>query len=128
MADPNVFEKVVSVLGVVGLGGVMTYFGHRYSAKKAAEPAMANVEVQNRRLTLDEIQFIVERHEIELKRLEEELEESRNALKSSRSLLRLALQHIGLLRRDMRTAGITPPDLPGPLTSENLPWDLNMYE
>lgn len=128
MADPTTFERVVSVLGVLGLGGVMTYFGQRYSAKKAAEPATAAVAVQNRRATLEEIQFIVERHEIELKRLEEELEESRKALKSSRSLLRLALQHIGLLRRDMREAGIEPPALPEQLSSENLPWDLNMYD
>ena len=128
MADPGVFEKVVSVLGVIGLGGVMTYFGTRYTARKNAEPANAAVAVQDRRLTLEEIQFIVQRHEIEIKRLEEELEESRNALQSSRSLLRLALQHIGLLRRDMREASIEPPALPEQLTSESLPWDLNMYD
>jgi glycine cleavage system regulatory protein len=128
MADPTTFEKVVSFLGVVGLGSVMTYFGTRYSARKAAEPATAAVSVQDRRLTLEEIQYIVQRHEIEIHRLEEELEESRAALKSSRSLLRLALQHIGLLRRDMRDARIEPPALPEQLSSESLPWDLNMYD
>jgi chromosome segregation ATPase len=128
MADLSLFEKAVSVLGVLGLGGVLTYFGNRYSANKSSEPAMANVEVAQRRATLEEIQFIVERHEIELERLKDELEESRTAHKTSRSLLRLALQHIGLLRRDMREAGIEPPALPEQLTSEQLPWDLNMYD
>jgi hypothetical protein len=97
-------------------------------ARKNAEPAMANAAVAERKTTLEEIQYIVERHEIELRRLEEELEESRAAHKTSRSLLRLALQHIGLLRRDMRNAGVEPPSLPEQLSSESLPWDLNMYD
>jgi hypothetical protein len=128
MADATLFEKVVSVVGVLGVGGILTYFGNRYSAKKNAEPAMANVAIADRKVTLEEIQFIVQRHEIELRRLEEELEESRAAHKTSRSLLRLALQHIGLLRRDMRAVGMEPPALPDALSSEQLPWDLNMYD
>lgn len=128
MADMGVFEKVMASLGVLGAGGILTYFGTRYTAKKSAEPAMVLAKVQDRKATLEEIQFILERHEIELRRLEEELEEARRALKSSRSLLRLALQHIGLLRRDMRAANIEPPALPLALSSEELPWDLNMYE
>jgi hypothetical protein len=128
MPDASIFEKVVSVLGVLGIGGVLTYLGNRYTAKKNSEPAMANVAIADRKITLEEIQFIVQRHEIEIRRLEEELEESRTAHKTSRSLLRLALQHIGLLRRDMREAGIEPPQLPEQLSSESLPWDLNMYD
>jgi hypothetical protein len=125
MADMHIIERVVTVLGALGIGG---YFSARYVAKKNAEPAMASVAIENRKVTLEEIQFIVQRHELELRRLEEELEESRNAHKASRSLLRLALQHIGLLRRDMRAASIEPPLLPEALSSEQLPWDLNMYE
>jgi uncharacterized protein HemX len=127
-ADPSNFERAVSLLSVLGLGGVLTYLGNRYVARKNAEPAMANAAVAERKTTLEEIQYIVERHEIELRRLEEELEESRAAHKTSRSLLRLALQHIGLLRRDMRNAGVEPPNLPEQLSSESLPWDLNMYD
>lgn len=128
MADATLFEKAVSLLGVLGIGGVLTYLGNRYSAKKNTEPALANVAVSERKVTLEELQFIVQRHDIEIRRLEEELEESRTAHKTSRSLLRLALQHIGLLRRDMREAGIEPPALPEQLSSEQLPWDLNMYD
>lgn len=121
-------DKIVTVLGGVGLGGVLTYLGNRYVAKKNAEPGLEMAKVENRKTTLEEIQLILERHEIEIRHLEEELEESRTALKSSRALLRLALKHIGLLRRDMRAAGIEPPILPEQLSSEQLPWDLNMYE
>lgn len=128
MSDMGVFEKVMASLGILGAGGILTYLGTRYSANKTAEPAIITAKVQDRKVTLEEIQFIVERHEIELRRLEEELEEARKALKSARSLLRLSLQHIGLLRRDMRTASIEPPALPLALSSEELPWDLNMYE
>lgn len=124
----DIHDKVLTVLGGLGLGGVLTYLGTRYSAKKGAEPGLAMAKVHERKTTLEEIQAILERHDIEIKRLEEELEESRAALKSSRSLLRLALKHIGLLRRDMRAGGIEPPNLPDELSSESLPWDLNMYE
>lgn len=127
MSD-GITDKVLTVLGGLGLGGVLTYLGTRYAAKKVAEPAFAMVKVEERRATLDEIQAILERHDIEIHRLEEELEESRAALKAARSLLRLALKHIGLLRRDMRDGGIEPPSLPDGLSSESLPWDLNMYE
>lgn len=126
MADIGItVERVVAVLGALGLGG---YLSARYAARKSAEPEMAIAKVQERKTTLEEIQYILERHEDELKRLEKELDEYRQALKSSRALLRLALQHIGLLRRDMRAAGIEPPQLPDKLTSEQLPWDLDMYE
>ncbi len=121
-------DKVLTVLGGVGLGGFLTYLGNRYTAKKAAEPAMEMARVAARKTTLEEIQLILERHEIEIRQLEEELEESRTALRSSRALLRLSLKHIGLLRRDMRAAGIEPPELPEQLSSESLPWDLNMYD
>ena len=124
----DLHEKVVTVLGALGLGGVLTYLGTRYSARKGAEPGLEMAKVENRKTTLEEIQLILERHELELQRLEEELEESRAALKSSRALLRLALKHIGLLRRDMRAAGVEPPTLPEQLSSESLPWDLNMYD
>lgn len=128
MADPSIFDKAVTVLGALGLGGVLTYLGTRYSAKKGAEPGLAMANIEGRKTTLEEIQAILERHDLELKRLEEELEESRAALRGYRSLLRLSLQHIGLLRRDMRAGGIEPPSLPEQLSSEQLPWDLNMYE
>lgn len=126
MADiGNTIEKVVAFVGALGLGG---YLSARYTAKKNAEPGMAMAKVEERKTTLEEIQFILERHELELRRLKEELEESRQALRASRGLLRLALQHIGMMRRDMRAAGIEPPTLPEKLSSEQLPWDLNMYE
>jgi hypothetical protein len=126
MADIGItIEKVVAFVGALGLGG---YLSARYTAKKKSEPEMALAKVQERKTTLEEIQFILERHEIELRRLEEELEESRQALRSSRSLLRLALQHIGMMRRDMRAAGFEPPQLPEKLSSEQLPWDLDMHE
>jgi len=128
MADASMFDKVMTVLGGLGAGGILTYLGTRYSAKKGAEPGLEMAEVEHRRTTLEEIQLILERHEIEIRRLEEELEESRTALRSSRALLRLGLKHIGLLRRDMRAAGIEPPQLPDELSSDKLPWDLNMYE
>ena len=124
----DLHDKVLTVLGGLGLGGVLTYLGTRYSARKGAEPGLAIANIEGRKTTLEEIQYIVERHELEIRNLEEELEESRRALKGYRSLLRLALQHIGLLRRDMRVAGIEPPQLPDQLTSEALPWDLNMYD
>lgn len=125
MADISLVERVVTILGALGIGG---YLSNRYAAKKGAEPGMAMARVEERKTTFEEIQFILDRHENELQRLEEELEESRKALRSYRSLLRLGLQHIGLLRRDMRAAGIEPPQLPEQLSSEQLPWDLNMYD
>lgn len=125
MADMHIIERVITVLGALGVG---SYASARYVARKNSESAASMARVENRRVTLEEIGLILERHEIELRRLEEELEESRNAHKTSRSLLRLALQHIGLLRRDMRAAGMEPPLLPEALSSEQLPWDLNMYD
>ena len=124
----DITDKVFTVLGGLGLGGVLTYLGTRYAAKKGAEPGLATARVQDRKVTLEEIQVILERHDLELKRLEEELEDARKALRGYRSLLRLSLQHIGLLRRDMRAAAIEPPQLPEQLSSECLPWDLNMYD
>lgn len=124
----SITEKMLTALGGLSLGGVLTYLSNRYTAKKAAEPAMAMAKIEDRRVTLEEIALILDRHEIELRRLEEELEDSRQALKSSRSLLRLSLKHIGLLRRDLRAAGIEPPLLPEELASDQLPWDLNMYD
>lgn len=128
MADAGIFDKAVTVLGALGLGGILTYLGTRYSARKGAEPGMAMANIEGRKTTLEEITLILERHEIEIRNLEESLEESRTALKGSRALLRLSLKHIGLLRRDMRAAGVEPPTLPEQLSSEQLPWDLNMYE
>lgn len=125
MADLSILEKVLTVLG--GLG-IATYLGTRYNANKVAEPAMAMAKVEDRKANLQEIQLILERHEHEIQRLQEELEESKAALKAAKSLLRLALQHIGLLRRDMRAAAIEPPTLPIKLSSDELPWDLNMFD
>ncbi len=127
MSD-GIADKVVTVLGALGLGGVLTYLGTRYQAKKSAEPGMAMANIEGRKTTLEEVAMIVERHEEQIVRLQEELEAARAALRGYRSLLRLALQHIGLLRRDMRAAGLEPPNLPEPLSSEGLPWDLNMYD
>lgn len=128
MADPSVFDKIMTVLGAVGAGGILTYAGTRYKAKKDAEPGIAMAHVEDRRATFQEVQLVLDAHEKELKRLGEKLDETEKALKTSRAFLKLALQHIGLLRRDMRLAGMEPPPLPDELTSDNIPWDVNMYE
>lgn len=124
----SLMDKVVTVLGALGAGGVLTYLGSRYSAKKSAEPGLAMANVETEKLTLEKIRLILQQHEDQIKDLQEELGESKQALRTSRTLLKWALQHIGLLRRDMRAAGVEPPALPEKLTSECLPWDLNMYE
>lgn len=128
MADMGVVEKVVAVLGALGIGSIATYLGTRYSAKKSAEPAMALVQVEGRRVTLEEIQIILDAHEKELIRLNKKLEDTERALKTSRTFLKLALAHIGFLRRDMRAAGVEPPALPVELSSDNIPWDVNMFD
>ena len=121
-------DKGLTILGSLGFGGMLTYLGTRYAARKSAEPGIELAKVEHRKTTLEEIQLILERHELEIRGLEEELESARRTLKTYRTFLVTALKHVGLLRRDMRAAGIEPPALPEQLSSENLPWDLNMYD
>jgi hypothetical protein len=128
MADAGIFDKVMTVLGGLGAGGILTYLGTRYKARKGAEPGMAMAHVEDRRTTIQEVKVILDAHEKELNRLGAELNEAQRALKTSRSFLKFALAHIGLLRRDMRAAGMEPPPLPPQLTTENIPWDVNMYD
>lgn len=128
MADASTFDKVMTVLGGLGAGGILTYLGTRYQARKGAEPGMAMAHVEERKATFQEVQMILDEHTKELKRLSNELDETQKALKTSRAFLKLALQHIGLLRRDMRMAGMEPPPLPHELASDNIPWDVNMHD
>ncbi|MCA1841496.1 MAG: hypothetical protein LC723_14455 [Actinobacteria bacterium] len=128
MSDASMFDKVMTVLGGLGAGGLLTYLGTRYKANKDAEPGMALAHVEDRKATFQEVQVILDAHTKELIRLGVELEETQKALKTSRTFLRFALAHIGLLRRDMRAAGIEPPPLPPELSSDNIPFDINMYD
>lgn len=122
------FEKATGLAGAVGIGGILTYLGTRYTAKKNSEPGLAMANVENRRTNLDEIQLILERHDRQIASLTEDLLNAREDVRKGRILLRLALQHIGLLRKEMRAANIEPPVLPEKLTNDMLPWDIDMYE
>lgn len=124
----SMFERAYTVLGGLGLGGILTYLGTRYSAKKTAEPGMAMADVELRKLTLEQMKEILIRHDNEITGLSSKLEKSQEDVKVARKLLKLALMHIGAMRRDMRRGGVTPPDLPLELHNINLPWDIDMYE
>lgn len=124
----SMFERAYTVLGGLGLGGILTYLGTRYAAKKTAEPGMAMADVELRKLTLEQMKEILVRHDNEIQGLGTKLEKSQEDLKVARKLLKLALMHIGAMRRDMREARVLPPDLPIELHNINLPWDIDMYE
>jgi len=122
------FERISTVLGLLGTGGILTYFGTRYSAKKSAEPGLAMADIELRKLTLEQMKEILVRHDAEIQTLNTKLEKSREELTGTRKLLKLALVHIGQLRRDMRDRDIVPPELPQELTNSELPWDIDMNE
>lgn len=102
--------------------GVLLYLGNRYVARQTREVGEQQVEVDRRKVDQEAFDRFIARYESDRERQEEEMEEQRTVLQSTQRLLRSALKHINLLRREMRVRDLTPPPLPPEL--ETVPWGL----
>jgi hypothetical protein len=102
--------------------GVLLYFGNRYIARQTREVGVRQVEVEQRKVDQEAFDRFIARYEADRARQDEEMDEQRTVLESTRALLRTALKHINLLRGEMRRSNVTPPPLPDSL--ETVPWGL----
>jgi len=102
--------------------GLLLLLGNRYVAKQTREVGEQQVEVEQRKVDQEAFDRFISRYEADRARQDEELEETRSMLQDTRALLRAALKHINLLRREMTNRNVTPPPLPE--TLETVPWGL----
>lgn len=102
--------------------GLLLYLGNRYVARQTRTVGEQQIEVDRRKVDQEAFDRFIARYESDRERQEEEMEEQRTVLENTRALLRTALKHINLLRREMRDRDITPPPLPD--TLETVPWGL----
>jgi Zn-dependent M16 (insulinase) family peptidase len=113
-----------ALIGVVSafVTGLLLLLGTRFVARQSREVGEQQVEVEQRKVDQEAFDRFVTRYESDRQRQDEELAETRHELADTRSLFRVALKHINLLRSEMRRSNMTPPTLPQEL--ETVPWGL----
>lgn len=102
--------------------GLLLLLGNRFVARQTREVGEQQIEVDQRKVDQEAFDRFVNRYESDRDRQDEELRETREDLQQTRSLFRIALKHINLLRGEMRERRIPLPPLPDPL--ETVPWGL----
>jgi hypothetical protein len=112
-----------ALIGVLSafVTGLLLLLGTRFVARQSREVGEQQVEVEQRKVDQEAFDRFVKRYETDRDRQDDELEETRGELRETRSLFRVALKHINLLRSEMRREEIPLPPLPAAL--ETVPWD-----
>jgi hypothetical protein len=114
-------DALIGALGTA-VAGLLLLLGNRFVAKQSREVGEQQVDVDRRKVDQEAFDRFIARYEADRQRQEEELDEQRGVLENTRALLRTALKHINLLRREMRDHRLTPPPLPE--TLETVPWGM----
>lgn len=114
-------DALIGAIATVA-AGLLLLLGNRFVARQSRAVGEQQIEVDRRKVDQEAFDRFIARYEADRQRQEEEMDEQRTVLDSTRALLRTALKHINLLRREMRNHDQTPPPLPE--TLETVPWSL----
>lgn len=114
-------QAIIGVVSTLIASGLLL-LGTKFVARQSRVVGEQQVAVDQRKVDQETFDRFMTRYDHDRERQDAELAETRQELRDTRSIFRIALKHINLLRSEMRRHEVPVPVLPERL--EDVPWSL----